>query len=149
MKKGFISLMIFVVVGAAIYLCIGLFSNNPPKPIITAQGKKIESAQGSYCWGGALRYSCVDMISPPELINFEKLKPVAVSPESQVKIEFKKEPIEKSLTVKRWVSNEEAESVSMSGNVLIAPEEKGVYVYDVSASWERGSAGYAFVIEVR
>ena len=141
--------MILVVVGAGVYLCVGLFSTDPPKAIITAEGKKVEAAQGSYCWGGALRYSCVDMISPPELINFEKLKPVAVSPKSKVKIEFEKEPDDSSLTVNRWVGNVDAESVSVNGNTFIVPEEKGVYVYAVSASWEKGSSGYAFTIEVR
>ncbi|MEG0578069.1 MAG: hypothetical protein RR500_09465 [Bacilli bacterium] len=77
------------------------------------------------------------------------MKPVIVSPESELKIKFNKEPNENTMGATKWLINNELESVSLNDGVLIVPKEKGVYVYDVHARWEKGSSSYAFVIEVR
>ena len=37
----------------------------------------------------------------------------------------------------------------LNENVLLVPKEKGVYIYSVSANWEKGSSSYVFVIEVK
>ena len=105
--------------------------------------------QGSYCWDGLLNSICADTSSPPELVKNQRLKPVVVSPESEIKIEFKIEPNENTLGVNNWISDNEVEEVSLCNNVLIAPKEKGVFVYDVHASWEKGSSSYSFIIEVQ
>lgn len=149
MKKSLITLIVLVLLGVGIYFVIGLFNINPPEPTITVEGKKVEVVQGSYCWDGLFNSICADTSSPPELVKNQGLKPVAVSPESEIKIEFKKEPNENTLGVSNWISDNEIEEVSLSNNVLIAQKDKGVYVYDVHARWEKGSSGYAFVIEVQ
>lgn len=145
MKRIVVPLVIIIVLGVVSYL---LFNNNPPDPIVTVKGDKIEVVQGSYCWRGFINAECVDMISPPDIIKHEELKPFVVSPGEKMLIEFKKEPKKNTLVVNIWINNEETESVSISDNVLLAPKEKGIYVYDVSARWERGSSSYAFVIVV-
>ncbi|OLS33375.1 hypothetical protein [Bacillus sp. MRMR6] len=146
MKKALITL---VVLGVGIYFVIGLFNSSPPKTNITVDEKKLEVARGSYCWDGLFNSICADTISPPMLIEHHEIKPVIVLPESKLKIEFEKEPNANTLGVNRWLNDNEVEGVSLSNNVLIAPKEKGVYIYDVHASWEKGSSSYAFVIEVR
>ncbi|WP_456276411.1 hypothetical protein [Bacillus sp. AK128] len=149
MKKSII-LIVLVLLGMSIYFVIGLFNTNPPEPTITAEGERVEVVQGSYCWDGLLSSICADTSSPPELVKDQGLKPVVVSPESKIKIEFKKEPNENSLGVSNWTSDNEIDEVSLrSNNVLRAPKEKGIYVYDVHASWEKGSSSFAFVIEVQ
>lgn len=92
---------------------------------------------------------CADMPSPPELIKNQDVKPVVVSPYSQLKIDFKEEPTEDTMIVSRWISNEVSKNVLLNDNVILVPKEKGVYVYGVSAGWEKGSSGYAFTIEVQ
>ncbi|MEK5441054.1 hypothetical protein [Fredinandcohnia sp. FSL W7-1320] len=149
MKKSLITLIVLVLLGVGIYFIIGLFNTNPTEPTITVEGKKVEVAQGSYCWDRLLNSVCADTSSPPELIKNQGLKPVAVSPESEIKIEFKKEPNENTLGVSNWISDNEVDEVSLNDNVLIPPKEKGVYVYDVHARLEKGSSSYAFVIEVQ
>ena len=146
MKKSVITL---VVLGVGIYFSIGLFTINPPEPTITIDGKKLEVARGSYCWNGLLKSICADTISPPMLIEHHDIKPVIVSPESELKIEFEKKPNANTLGVNRWFNDNEVEGVSLRNNVLIAPKEIGVYIYDVHARWKKGSSSYAFVIEVR
>ena len=49
----------------------------------------------------------------------------------------------------KWITNEETENVKLYDHVLTAPKEKGVYVYDIYASWEKGSSSDVFVIEVQ
>lgn len=149
MKKFSITLLVLIVLAFGIYFVIGLFNAKPPSPIITVEEKKIEVAQGSYCWDGLYNSICVDTLSPPMLIDHHEIKPVIISPKSELKIEFKKEPNKNTLGVNRWLNDNEVKNISLSNNVLIAPKEKGVYVYDVHARWEKGDSSYAFVIEVR
>ncbi|MCM3390642.1 hypothetical protein LG296_20140 (plasmid) [Ureibacillus chungkukjangi] len=150
MKKFLITLLVLIVLAFGIYFVVGLFNAKPPSPMITVEGKKIEVAQGSYCWDGLFNYSiCADSISPPMLIEHQEIKPVIVSPESELKIEFKKEPNENTLGANIWPNDNEVKNVSLRNNVLVAPKEKGVYVYDVYARWEEGDSSYTFVIEVR
>ncbi|MFC5602781.1 hypothetical protein [Sporosarcina koreensis] len=146
MKKVLISLLAVVVLIAGVYIVSNL---KPPKPNITIEDNTVEVAQGSYCWGGLISGQCVDMISPPELIKHHELKPVAVSPGAELKIEFNRKPLENTLVASIWFSNDEVEDAPLNDNVLVVPQEKGVYIYSVSARWEKGSSGYAFVIEVK
>ncbi|MGD6942898.1 hypothetical protein ACQCT6_12760 [Cytobacillus gottheilii] len=53
------------------------------------------------------------------------------------------------MDVNQWLSNEETKDVSINDHVILLPKEKGIYVYDVSASWEKGRSVFAFVIEVK
>lgn len=149
MKKFLITLLVLIVLGLGIYFVVGLFNAKPPSPTITVGEKKIEVAQGSYCWDGLINAVCADTSSPPEIIKHQELKPVVVSPESKIKIEFKTEPNKDSIGVNQWLNNEKTEDVPLNDNILTAPKEEGVYVYDVFARWEKGDSSYAFVIEVR
>ncbi|MCG7344479.1 hypothetical protein MHZ92_10060 [Sporosarcina sp. ACRSL] len=146
MKKVLISLVAVGVLVAGIYFIVNL---TPPKPTITIEKKTVESAQGSYCWNGLMKQQCVDMITPPELIKHHELTPVAVSPGAELTIEFNRKPQENSLVTSIWFSNDEVENVPLHDNVVVVPREKGVYIYNVSAHWEKGSSSYAFVIEVK
>lgn len=149
MKKFFITLLILVGLGFGIYFVVGLFTHTPPSPTITVDEKELDVARGSYCWEGLFNATCADTIPPPELIQHHKIEPVIVSSESELKIEFEKEPNENTVGVTRWLSNNEVEGVSLNNNVLIVPKEKGIYIYDVHASWDKGSSSYAFIIEVK
>ncbi|WP_341321263.1 hypothetical protein NSQ62_16920 [Solibacillus sp. FSL H8-0523] len=146
MKKVLISLLAVVVLVGGIYFVLNL---KPPKPVITIENKTVEVAQGSYCWNGLINAQCVDMISPPDMIKHHELKPVVVSPGAELKIKFKRKPLVDTLNASIWFSNDEIENAPLNDNVLVAPKEKGVYIYSVSANWEKGSSGYVFVIEVK
>lgn len=85
---------------------------------------------------------------PPEIIKHHGLKPVVVTAEAKLKVEFKNEPLKNTLSANKWISHNESETVNIDDHVLTAPKEKGIYVYDLCARWEKGDASYAFVIEV-
>ena len=146
MKKVFIFVIAVVVLVVGIYF---VFNIKPPKPTITIENNTVEVVQGSYCWGGLINVQCVDKISPPDIIKHQELKPVVVSPGAELKIEFNRKPQENTLGVYIWFSNDEIENAPLNDNVLLVPKEKGVYIYSVSAHWEKGSSSYAFVIEVK
>jgi hypothetical protein len=142
-------LVILVGLGIGGYLFLGQSSSEPPTPTITAGNNKIAVAQGSYCWNGLYSGKCVDMAAPPEIIKIKDLKPVVVSPENQLKIKFTNEPNKNTLGANRWISNDDSETVQIKNNVITAPKEKGIYVYDIFARWKNGSSSYVFVIEVQ
>lgn len=148
MKKFFTALLV-IVIAVGLYFIVGVFDAKPPSPTISVDGKKIDVAQGSYCWDGLLNASCVDTISPPDLIAHDNIKPTIVSPESELNIEFTEQPSKNTLAVNQWLDNKEVVNVPINNHVLKTPKETGVYVYDVHAGWKQGDAAYAFVIEVR
>ncbi|OIK14116.1 hypothetical protein [Bacillus sp. MUM 13] len=149
MKKTLITIIVLIVLAVGIFFVIGLFSVKPPSPTITVKDKKVEAIQGSYCWRGLLNSICADTSSPPEIIKNQDIKPIVVSPQSKLKIEFKNKPQEDTLNVTQWRTNEKTENVSINDNAILLPKEKGIYVYDVYARWEKGNSSYAFVIEVK
>ncbi|MEK5442195.1 hypothetical protein [Fredinandcohnia sp. FSL W7-1320] len=148
MKKSLITIIVLILLAVGIYFVIGLFSVKPPSPTITVGDKKVGVVQGSYCWDGLINSVCADASSPPEIIKNQDIKPIVVSPQSKLKIGFKNKPQEDTLNVNQWLTNEKTENVSINDNVIPLPKEKGIYVYDVSARWEKGSSSYVFVIEV-
>lgn len=145
MNKTFIT-SFFIVFGIGMYLMIGLDDHHyPPEPIITVDDKNLEVARGSYCWHSV----CVDTMSPPMLIDHHRLEPMIVPPASKLIIKFEEEPIANTVKVNRWLNDHDVEEVALTNDILIAPQESGIYVYDVHARWEKGTASYAFTIEVR
>ncbi len=149
MAKILRNTFILIVICLVVYGIIGLFnSSKPPSPTITVGDIKIATAQGTYCWNGFMNSMCVDMISPPEIVAHKKLKVVVVSPEAKLEIGYKNKPKKGTLDANIWI-NIKAKNVDLKGDVLTAPSEKGVYVYDIHARWEKGSSSNVFGIEVR
>lgn len=146
MKKVLISLLAVAVLVGGLYFAS---NSEPPKPVITIENKTVKVAQGSYCWNGFINAQCVDKISPPDLIKHHEIKTVVVSPGAELKIKFNRKPLENTLNASIWFSNNEVENAPLNENVLTVPKEKGVYIYSISAYWEKGSSSYVFIIEVK
>ncbi|WP_274308675.1 hypothetical protein [Solibacillus daqui] len=83
------------------------------------------------------------------MILHKKLKPVVVSPGAKLKIEFNRELQENSLYLSVWMDNDELEGVLLKDNTYLVSKENGIYVYSVSAHWEKGSSSYNFLVEVK
>lgn len=149
MKKYIVIVLLTIVVAGCWYWFVVQASTKPPVPVITIGQQQLEVARGSYCWSSFLTSECVDTISPPELLEHEGISPTVVSPASEIQITFKREPKKESVGVNVWLDGGDAESVALTNNTFIAPKEKGIYIYDVFARWDKGDASYAFVIEVQ
>jgi len=141
-KISIITLFIIVFV-----LIIMLLNAGPPKPIVLSGNNKITIVQGSYCWKKITGTECVDKISPPEILDNNKIVPFSVSPQSKIKINFKKQP--EKVEVEKWMNNDESEKVIVEDNSISVPNEKGKYIYIISGRWDKGSSSYIFSIKVK
>ncbi|MGE8006015.1 hypothetical protein [Lysinibacillus sp. NPDC093216] len=137
--------MLFII---AFIWMIMLHNAGPPKPVVLTEGKEVPTVQGTYCWKNIINNECVDKISPPEIIANNKIVPFSVSPQSEIKISFKKPPID-GIEVDKWLSNDEIELVKVKDNVFSVPKEKGTYIYSISGRWDKGGSSYIFAIEVK
>jgi hypothetical protein len=131
----------------ALVWIIMLFNDGPPKPVVLSEGEEIPIVQGTYCWQKMINNECVDKIPPPEIIANKKIVPFPVLPQSEIKISFKKPPID-GIEVEMEINGEEIEQIKIEGNVFSAPKEKGIYIYSISGRWAKGSSSYIFAIEV-
>ncbi|QHE52690.1 hypothetical protein [Pontibacillus sp. HMF3514] len=125
------------------------FRSEPPTPTITAANKEIATTQGSYCWEGLLSAKCVDKIYTSPLEMVKEHKPAVVSPNEVIEIDFKKAPIPETLEVEKWIDRDNIENIVLKNDSIIAPKEKGIYVFHILANWEQGDGNYAFSVEVR
>ncbi|MEH6945088.1 hypothetical protein V7014_25245 [Bacillus sp. JJ722] len=125
------------------------FRSEPPTPTVTVGNTKIATTQGSYCWNGLLSAQCVDKIYTSPLDMAKEHKPTVVSPNEEIKFDFKKEPIAETLEVEKWIDKDNIENIEVKNNSIVAPKEKGIYVFHILADWEQGDGNYAFSIEVK
>ncbi|MCT2343402.1 hypothetical protein [Niallia taxi] len=118
-----------------------------PATIFTINGQIVPTVQGSYCWDGVLQSVCSDSLTPEILLKENEIETVFVHPGDRVKLKFTRTPFENSINVSNW-SNDQENKAILDGNYLVLPEKRGVYIYVVSAKWERGSLVFSFMVEV-
>ena len=143
-------IIVLIVIGLIV---IGLFffepfRSEPPTPTVTVGETTIPTTQGSYCWKGLLFAQCVDFVYTSSLEMAKEHKPTVVSPNEEIKIDFKKEPIVETLRVEKWIDKDNLEIYEVKNNSIVAPKEKGIYVFHIFANWEQGDGNYVFSIEV-
>lgn len=136
--------MLFVLVLFGLFTSV---NSRPPQPIVTVEEKQIPVKQGSYCWETWLRGTCVDMISPSDMVS--NVQPVVVAPGAEVSITFKQEPNKNTLGVNLWKEEAPVDVALTENKTFQVPQEKGVYIYSCFAYWDQGSSSYVFVVEVK
>ncbi|MGE7021457.1 hypothetical protein [Solibacillus cecembensis] len=125
------------------------FRSEPPTPNVTIGDVDIPTTQGSFCWHGLLSGQCIDKIYTSPLDMADEHKPTGVSPNEEISITFKKEPLEGTMVVEQLVDENNKIDIEVKNDIIKVPKEKGVYAYYVIANWERGNGNYAFSIEVK
>ncbi|MGE7835230.1 hypothetical protein [Viridibacillus arvi] len=142
---------VFIIIGL-IVICTFIFEpfrSEPPTPKITTGKSVIPTTQGSFCWDGPLFARCVDKIYSSPLEMAKVHKPMIVSPNQEIKIKFKKEPLAGTLIVEELRNENSIKNIKVKNAKISAPKEKGVYFYLVIANWKNGSGNHAFSIEVK
>ena len=134
----------FIVLGAFV---IVPFRSEPPIPLVTAGNKEIPTTQGSYCWEGLFSAECVDKVYTSVLDMAKEYQPTVVSPNEEIKMDFKKEP--ETMVVERWIGNEHKETIEVKNSAIVVPNEEGSYIYHVLGYWKQGDVDYVFMIEVK
>jgi hypothetical protein len=151
---------ITIVIVTAIVLITGCGLSNqekalgedPPQPIIKADGRALTVYQSSYCWSSKSKGTCADYPSPNEMLKDKPTEQVKATAQITYKFDVKK-PTE--ITVSKFYNGTITQE-TLNGDSFNSPQEKGVYYYSLSAVWlkdkekriSEGSSNYAFAIEV-
>lgn len=78
-----------------------------------------------------------------------KHKPIVVSPNDKITIDFKRNPNSETLLVEQWFEEHKQKEIELDDGSLLVPAEKGIYVYHIYAWWKQGDGNYAFSVEVK
>jgi len=157
-------LAIVILIAISVYL-ISQKEIEPPPAILKIDGKEQISGIGSYCWMGAWKGLCVDMIGIPTAQ--EPL--IASSPfTAHIRLPLQEPPYELRLNVVRVKDEDELNFSARGWRWWKEREEKlfilslereqdielslepGLYVLSIGAWWkDKGSASYGFLVEVQ
>ena len=75
----------------------------------------------------------------------EQIVPIPVQVKEIISIELEDKP---TYELYLWNETEREQEVSVESDQFTAPEEKGIYIYEVFATWKNGEQSFAFVVEV-
>jgi len=155
---------VIILIVISIYL-ISQQEIEPPPAILKIDGKEQISGIGPYCWWGFLKGSCADMIGLPTpqepLIaglpfTAHLTLPVLEPPyELRLNVFQVKEEDEINFSGRGWrwwkVREENVFNLPLENEQDIELSlDPGLYVLNVDAWWyEKGSASYGFLVEVR
>ncbi|MDB4894220.1 MAG: hypothetical protein JWN15_482 [Firmicutes bacterium] len=120
-------------------------SSKPPDARITAGNVVVPAILGTYCWTTV----CADYPVPPRHLQTGQYQTVHVPGGATLAITFTSRPENGTITINQWVGDTATTISGSDKSAIVVPGEPGIYTYDVSARWKRGSASYAFQVEVR
>ncbi|GAB7387730.1 hypothetical protein BSNK01_15670 [Bacillaceae bacterium] len=106
-----------------------------PKPVVTINGEKVPLIQGN---------------PPPELL-LKNVKPVVVAPGSQMRIQFKHQPLPETLYADEWHRGNTTRK-KLDNLALTLPNERGVYVYTIYNKWsdlDEAMDSNTFVVQIK
>lgn len=134
-------------------LAIGVFyyfSTPPEHPIpnVTTAGMSVPVTEGSYCWKGPRSAECVDKVFTDPIDMGKQYEPTGVAPNQRISVSFGQAPAQE-MKIEQWVEAGYVREIDFKRYEVMAPIEKGVYVYYISAQWKEGDGHYAFSIEVK
>lgn len=117
----------------------------PPGLTIYAGEEIVRPVLGTYSWNmdhgdGTTSGIEADSAAPPELV--QDSNPTLVTSDTSIDLDFEEQP--ESYTVRRW--DEDSTIVSESNEVILSDE--GKVIYEVLAHWEKGTASYAFSLNI-
>ncbi|OUM84646.1 MAG: hypothetical protein BAA01_05770 [Bacillus thermozeamaize] len=116
----------------------------PPMPALTIQEKNVPVRMGTYSWSESGRGITVDSVDPPELVK--DLEPVTVHPHATLHVDFRDKPLE--IKAGLWENNG-VTFKNLSDGTFTLPEDDGVYIGVIYASWQEGNATFVFKIQVQ
>lgn len=131
------SIILFIIVVAP-------FKSSPPVPTVKAGHTTIQTTEGSYCWSGLTSSECVDTAYASIEDMAKEHTPTTVAPSETISLHFKDAP---NVTVSKTIDGKSAD-VPLTNNQFNAPKKPGIYIYSVSADWERGSGLYVFSVRI-
>jgi len=121
----------------------------PPELIVTFNNKSISAVRGTYSWyidngDGTCTGIESDSGPPPELVEFQE-ELLNVKPKSSIALDFGAKPDDYKVRI--WQSNNPI-TQQVNNGIIISPQQKGLVVYEVHATWKEGNSYYAFSVNV-
>ncbi|RKD33430.1 hypothetical protein [Thermohalobacter berrensis] len=152
MNKKWIYLLCIVVLISFIFYKQYFGKDNlikPPQISVKSSFGEVKPVLGPYSWEyrsllGGKKYVQASSPIPPELVKDRN--PLIVKSGGELEIITIYKPARLSVSI--WQNNNKM-SPKLNGNKIVAPKEKGKYVYSVSIKWKQGIANYAFLVEVK
>ncbi len=121
-----------------------------PIPKVVTEETVIPVKQSSYCWG---TLGCGDYVGGKAMLNEET--PTVVMPEAKIKVSYDYEPAPSQVGVQQYI-DEDTVDVPLKEGYFMAPKDKGIYYYRISAFWtsedgkySKGDTSSVFLIEVK
>ena len=117
----------------------------PPKLSIIIGDETIDPVLGSYSWGETNVFGQgvgieADSDLPSTIADYQK--PITVSSDSKVSIEFEKQPTHYS--IRTWDSGGQLDSY----DELDLSIHSGLNIFEVLASWPEGTGSYSLYLDV-
>lgn len=146
----FISLILFLLVGCGKTPSNEGQHTKPPELKVLFQNKSIDAVRGTYSWtidnnDGTKTTTNADSSSPTELVK--NSGPLTVSPKSSLTLKFS-DAQPTSVNVNIWEDKTTIKQKFIN-NQLVVPDYKGSIIYEVVATWEKGTASYAFLVDIK
>lgn len=122
----------------------------PPKIFIEYEAQKVEAVIGSYSW--TIQKAGDDSVhidscsgGSEELVAYQ-VEPLFVRPGDSLKVVFEDHKGAYGVKIFRdWIT---FDSVDVTQDTIIIPEEYGEIIYEIHAIWLEGDAYYAFKVTV-
>ena len=121
--------------------------SRPPKLTVSVDGNKLIAGLGSYSWkndngDGTFEGIYASSGPPPEFAG----KELFVKPQSEVHLSFEETPSDYEVRI--WKTDNDI-AIPVTNNTFTTTQNKGNVIYEVVASWEQGTAAYAFSLNVK
>jgi len=116
--------------------------------IVKVNEKEYKMAAGSFRWerqqGENTQTAQTDAASPNQIA--ESFNPISVEPNTTIQIEIEDNP---QIAVYLWDEDGRGEIIPTTDNQMSVRQNKGLYIYEVYATWPNGELSYTFVVEVK
>ncbi|MEN2466873.1 hypothetical protein [Ornithinibacillus sp. FSL M8-0202] len=132
----------------------GVEVDKPPKMWVEIAGQQYETVLGAYCWKKTTTAECVD-VAGAEILLKDK-EPIEIEAGETVTFGMDFEPLPNEVHLTQ-TSNKKSNDVAVTNFTFTAPEEEGVYYYDIGVWWmdesnedvSNGNAIYAIALKVK
>lgn len=122
-------------------------SQNPPQMKIEINGEQFMAALSGYAWSyfdpeeNAMATVQAESISPSELLGNRSAP--KVNSKTSIQFKFETDPLSYKVTI--W---EAEKNLKSSSDMVVLDGQTGRTIYEVTATWEQGTAHYFFPLMV-
>lgn len=143
------SLLLILGLGIIAYFTINTtIPKEAPVPIVKYNNLIIPTVESMYNWIDEKKGGNSHLSPPPEE-STKDLPPIVVEPNSNLTIGFDTKYQPKQMEILLWSQGDIKSREILYDNVLSAPTEPGIYVYEINGTWDDNhDSAHSFRIEV-